>query len=143
MCKNIKLDIIMENNTKQITLSIEQMDHLEDLGCDTSSASMYWVYFPTCNAIINNTNEFEKEPTLMLNTPEMDVTYPAFSLQDLLKLLPTKIERASGKSFDLTITKSSSSWTVYYNNKVTYSDPSLLTATYKVICILLKTCQIK
>lgn len=36
----------MEKNTKQIALSIEQMKHLKELGCDISLASMHYIYMP-------------------------------------------------------------------------------------------------
>ena len=37
---------VMEKNTKQLVLSIEQMKHLKVLGCNTSLSSMHYVYMP-------------------------------------------------------------------------------------------------
>ena len=41
---------------KQV-LSIEQMKHLQELGLDTSDASMHWQYLPTADAIICNSQD--------------------------------------------------------------------------------------
>lgn len=73
--------------SKQV-LSIEQMKHLQELGLDTSDASMHWQYLPTADAIINGTDEIEKEPTLFVSQPNMKHEYPAYTLQDILDKLP-------------------------------------------------------
>ena len=52
-------------------LSVEQMKHLQELGLDTSDASMHWQHLPTADAIINGTDETEKEPTLFVSQPNM------------------------------------------------------------------------
>lgn len=125
---------------KQIALSIEQMKHLKELGCDTSSASMHWVYLPTCNAIINNTNEFEKEPTLMLSTPGMDVEYPAFSLQDILELLEkTKYESTWLPMIMLDYNIMNGFWCIALRNvdgfeAPSYKEKSILDVAYEMLC---------
>lgn len=125
---------------KQLALSIEQMKHLKELGCDTSSASMHWVYLPTCNAIINNTNEFEKEPTLMLNTPGMDVEYPAFSLQDILELLEkTRYESFGFPMIMLDYNIMNGFWYIALRNVDGFEAPSykekiILDVAYEMLC---------
>lgn len=72
---------------KQV-LSIEQMKNLGDLGIDTSNASMTWMLYPY---------EEDKQPKLSLrewNTFKepfrIQHCIPAFTLLDVLELLPIK-----------------------------------------------------
>lgn len=82
---------------EQQVLSIEQMRHLQELGVDTSKASMYW------NRIVRPSNKPNTEDVVVLDwfvnthkevmhTPfdRLDVV-PAFTLQDILDLLPEEI----------------------------------------------------
>lgn len=136
-------------NNKQIALSIEQMKHLKELGCNTSTASMHWVYLPTCNAIINNTNELEKEPTLMLNTPGMDVAYPTFSLQDIIELLEkTRYESICFPMMMLDYNSMNGFWYISLRKvdgfeATSYKEKSVLDVAYKMLCWLLEDKYIK
>lgn len=73
--------------SKQV-LSIEQMNHLRELGLDTSDASMHWQFLPTADSIINGTDEIEEAPCLFVSLPNIKHEYPAFTLQDILDKLP-------------------------------------------------------
>lgn len=45
---------------KNQVLSIAQMQHLQELGLNTSDASMHYQFLPTADSIINGTDEVEK-----------------------------------------------------------------------------------
>lgn len=87
---------------KQIALTIEQMQTLKGLGVDTSKASAYYIYLPTSNAVIDNTDEINETPTsFWRHNPLSKSEIPAFTLQDILEILPTTIV-AGTWSYDLT-----------------------------------------
>lgn len=66
--------------SKQV-LSIEQMQHLQELGLDTSNASMRWLNYNGINAVIPN--------NFHLHTRDKDYKIcDAYTLQDVLELLP-------------------------------------------------------
>lgn len=94
----------MKEMNEQV-LSIEQMQHLKELGVDISKATMYWL-----RIIRTDTNEIEHDwylgltkevpqPVLTIIERKLEVL-PAFTLQDILELLPYKIDERI-----LTITK--------------------------------------
>lgn len=119
--------------SKQV-LSIEQMKHLQELGLDTSDASMHWQYLPTVDAIINGIDETEKEPTLFVSQPNMKHEYPAYTLQDILDKLPESIQ-----IYDLYIFKQASLWVFKYidvEDETLHSEtmPRLIDAAYYMLC---------
>lgn len=120
--------------SKQV-LSIEQMKHLQEIGLDTSDASMHWQYLPTADAIINGTDEIEKEPTLFVSQPNMKHEYPAYTLQDILNKLPESIQ-----VYDLYIFKKVELWWLKYvdvtNNGTVHLEkmPRLIDAAYYMLC---------
>lgn len=74
--------VIMES--KQV-LSIEQMQHLQELGLDTSNASMRWLNYNGINAVIPNN----------FHLPTTDKDYKicnTYTLQDVLDALPDFID---------------------------------------------------
>ena len=92
---------------KKIALTIEQMQRLQELGVDTSKASMYW------KAIVANSNgdEIRKNnikwylslDTAMMTCGLMRVkVIPTFNLQDILEELPRYIE-VGNKRYQLII----------------------------------------
>lgn len=92
--------------TKQI-LSIEQMRHLQELGLDTSNASWYrpdadTEYFE----VLNNAM-----PTGGLVGNEDYI--PAYTLQDILNILPSEIKSTSGNRLWLCIDMAEQ-WIYYY-----------------------------
>ena len=75
--------------TKQV-LSIDQMKHLQELGLDTSDASMCW-----CSFIGNIDEEWELEIYEDVINQKRDSTFweivPTYTLQDILDKLPPSI----------------------------------------------------
>lgn len=75
--------------SKQV-LSIEQMNHLQELGLDTSDASMCW-----CSFIGNIDEEWELEIYEDVINQKRDSTFweivPTYTLQDILGKLPPSI----------------------------------------------------
>ncbi|MCM1031573.1 MAG: hypothetical protein NC410_09075 [Oscillibacter sp.] len=70
---------------KQIALSIEQMDHLKELGVDTSDASLCWIKKPnTDNYSLSIHDESCYEMSCLHPVP-------AYTLQDILEKLPHTI----------------------------------------------------
>lgn len=128
--------------SKQV-LSIEQMKHLQELGLDTNDASMHWQYLPTADAIINGTDETEKEPTLFVSQPNMKHEYPAYTLQDILDKLPESIQ-----IYDLYIFKQASLWVFKYidvEDETLHSEtmPRLIDAAYYMLCWCIEKGYIK
>lgn len=81
---------------KQV-LTIEQMQHLQELGLDTSSAYLAWV-----------TNPEDEVPVMAFNRNrtwfEGDRLVPAYTLADIIEMLPSYIH-ISGKNYWLEIDK--------------------------------------
>jgi hypothetical protein len=120
--------------TEQV-LSIEQMKLLQELGLDTSDASMHWQYLPTADAIINGTDEIEEELCLFVSQLNMKHEYPAYTLQDILNKLPESIQ-----VYDLYIFKKVELWWLKYvdvtNNGTVHLEkmPRLIDAAYYMLC---------
>lgn len=82
--------------SKQV-LDIQQMQHLKELGVDTSKASMYWVRLVRLPNVKNKEKEVLIDWFLDLQKEHMHVGYdeyeclPTFTLQDILDLLPNVI----------------------------------------------------
>lgn len=120
--------------SKQV-LSIEQMKFLKELGVDTSKASMCHVKFDGesefSNLLPNNQELFER---LLV------VKYiPAFTLQDILDLLPKEIEcEEETIPYHLEIAFDGEVWDVSYTrNFYTLQyifDDSFIDAAYKMLC---------
>lgn len=127
-------------------LNIERMQHLKELGVDTSKASMYWVRIVRPATRMN-----EKERVMLdwmlhlskevMHTP-LDVvrTIPTFTLQDILDLLPKKLQHRY-EDYELTLFYSHESydWKVQYlNENVSFMDyksgEELIDATYQMLC---------
>lgn len=121
--------------SKQV-LSVEQMKHLQELGLDTSDASMHWQYLPTADAIINGTDEIEEEPCLFVSQPNMKHEYPSYTLQDILDKLPPVIEKYYWLAIRVSAHKGM--WYVEYNGRgctlsYFYSE-NLIDAAYGMLC---------
>lgn len=122
---------------KQV-LSIEQMKHLQELGLDTSDASMHWQYLPTADAIINGTDEIEEKPCFFVSQPNMKHEYPTYTLQDILDKLPKRIE-TEDYEFELYIYYHENGVSVFYDDgDITqlafFSKPTLLESAYEMLC---------
>jgi len=71
---------------KKQVLTIEQMKYLQSLGVDTSTASMLWDYK------FNNELDLVKYPERMKEYIENGNGIGAFTLQDLLNIIPNLID---------------------------------------------------
>lgn len=132
---------------KQV-LSIKQMKRLQELGLDTSDASMHYQFLPTANAIINGTEELEEEPCFFISQPNMNHEYPAYSLQDILDKLPHYLSPFPSQQigFMWLIERD----TIAYRNVEDindslkhFTDDSLIDAAYKMLCWLIENGYIK
>lgn len=119
---------------KQV-LSIERMQHLRELGLDTSKASMCWW---------RRVRDFRGERVegkwaLSFNKPyivqnfEQNEDIPTFTLQDILELLPYKIVASylhiGRKSFSGNLL-----FYVEYSGREQFGSKSLLDAAYEMLC---------
>ena len=93
--------------SKQV-LSIEQMKHLQELGLDTSDASMCW-----CCFLGNIEEEWELEIYENVLNQKRDSTFwetlPTYTLQDILDKLPESVQ-----VYDLYIFKKVGLWWLKY-----------------------------
>lgn len=131
----------MENHV----LSIERMQHLRELGLDTSKASMlYCDLYDEEYILVESKHRFDKEENaILLEGVRNSVIYckkviPSFTLQDILELLPYKVVASY-----LNIGKKSFSGDVLfyieYSNFGGYAvshfrSESLLDAAYEMLC---------
>lgn len=132
--------------TEQV-LSIEQMKHLQELGLNTSDASMHYQFLPTADSIINGTDEVEKEPSLFVSQPNMKHEYPTYTLQDILDKLPKRIE-TEDYEFELYIYYHENGVSVFYDDgDITqlafFSKPTLLESAYEMLCWCIEKGYIK
>ena len=123
--------------SKQV-LSIEQMKHLQELGLDTSDASMYWKRVSHGSRIDDKSKgkwflSLQKEfQTCGFMSYE---TLPAYTLQDILDKLPESIQ-----VYDLYIFKKVGLWWLKYvdvtNNGTVRLEkmPKLIDAAYYMLC---------
>lgn len=133
--------------TEQV-LSVEQMKHLQELGLDTSDASMHWQYLPTADAIINGTDETEKEPTLFVSQPNMKHEYPAYTLQDILDKLPPIIDEVYWLTLEV-MDRRKNAWKIKYarinaeHECASFSSEKLIDAAYEMLCWCIENGYIK
>ena len=90
---------------KQV-LSVEQMKHLQDLGLDTSNASMCWIKDTEGNRHLSVHDEYCYEASFM--NP-----IPAYTLQDVLDALPEEITHKR-KDYLIEMWKRDDEWTIGY-----------------------------
>ena len=76
---------------KRIALTIEEMQHLKELGVDTSGASM--CYKKIIEDPFDFTTDYWKLYLRDDRTINGHYTKPTFTLQDILEILPTYIEK--------------------------------------------------
>ena len=122
-------------------LSMEQMKYLQELGVDTSDASMAWYMSPKTNQWkIKAKNNFSHELLLRLS-PERYI--PTYTIGDLIKKLPKSIDIGYGE-YDLEILIKGEYTEVKYTNDGDYtpfscSNLSLIESLYSISCWLAKT----
>lgn len=112
--------------SKQV-LSIDQMKHLQELGLDTSKASMCYV--------VDDSKAYK--PILCVSGNESEyldaISYsvPAFTLQDIIDFFPVNID-----GYVLSIGKKGVAYNRYEDleTKVGKGDRELIDAAYKMLC---------
>lgn len=112
----------MENQV----LSIEQMKHLQELGINTSTASMCWTL--DCNyarrLVVHSVLSYDMT---------VKTAIPTFTLQDILELLPYKIIAGylhiGRKSFSGNLL-----FFMEYPDHVRFGGKSILDAAYDMLC---------
>lgn len=138
---------------KKQTLSIEQMQHLKELGVDTSKAKFYWHRTKSLNNY-DGWDEWELHYgvlTLARGFTTVNCEYVrTFTLQDILDLLPDSIEEHF-----LTITKDKNVFTGKTCYKVCYKqvfgvlilngimEDNLIDAAYEMLCWVIKNGYLK
>lgn len=129
--------------SKQV-LSIEQMKHLKELGVDTSKASMVLLYTDDEGEIIEweDADEFPEKFVELYDaeTGNYDHSYRrccgVFTLQDILDLLPKKIDEVDV----LIINPCKNIWSVSYAEEDTgelyggFIKEELIDAAYEMLC---------
>lgn len=131
--------------SKQV-LSIEQMNHLQELGLDTSDASMCW-----CRAISHKSVTWEIEIYEYVINQKLDSNFwettPTYTLQDILDKLPKRIE-TEDYEFELYIYYHENGVSVFYDDgDITqlafFSKPTLLESAYEMLCWCIEKGYIK
>lgn len=117
--------------SKQV-LSIEQMKHLQELGLDTSDASMCW--HDECYPNISEDMKYNYG-RCYLKLGNLIGCFPAYTLQDILDKLPESVQ-----VYDLYIFKKVGLWWLKYvdvtNNGTVRLEkmPRLIDAAYYMLC---------
>ena len=117
-------------------LDVQQMQHLQELGLDTSNASMYWMNYKGISASVPSN----------VHLPTSDNNYVicnAYTLQDVLDTLPKEIkykDKSCWLCIDLT-----DEWVGYYYENIYFAhkyvyhevvkiNESLIDASYRLLC---------
>lgn len=89
---------------KQV-LSIEQMQELIDMGVDTSNASCIWWNFADLGFALMPLDDGRNPITIekMKENHGAENIVPTFTLQDILEMLPKRIELPTWEVYDLQI----------------------------------------
>ena len=115
-------------------LSIEQMKHLQELGVDTSDASMCWLDFED-----NEPMEVAVfVPQIMLGYAQYKL-YPTYTIGDLIEKLPKSIDLGFGE-YDLELSIKGEYVEVQYESDYDDWTPffcsnlSLIESLYSILC---------
>lgn len=138
--------------SKQV-LSIEQMHHLQELGLDTSKSS--FCRFPLAIGLSDDGFPIlsEKEYIISERKYESSFNYPAFTLQDILDLLPDVIvndyEKLEMRIKRFVYDTGKTMYAVLYEKQdyvdwfIMYSDSILIDAAYEMLCWLIENRYVK
>ena len=114
-------------------LSREQMKHLQELGVDTSDASLAWFMSPKTNQWkIKAKNNFTHELLLRLS-PERYI--PTYTIGDLIEKLP-KHFNTKEEQISMVAINGSGAFEVWYDKvpRSCKSDGTIKNALYKLLC---------
>ena len=118
---------------KEQVLSREQMKHLQELGVDTSDASMAWYMSPNTNQWkIKIKDKFAHE---MLRRISPERYIPTYTTGDLIEKLP-KHFNTKEEQISMVAINGSGAFEVWYDNvpKSNKRDGTLKNALYKLLC---------
>jgi len=153
-CLSIALIVVIINGcnfilrimkSKQV-LSIEQMKHLQELGLDTSDASMCW-----CRAISHKSVTWELEIYEYVINQKLDSNFwettPTYTLQDILDKLPTLII-ISSDFYKICIEPSCGYWDIYYYKSdatelISKKSENIIDVAYDMLCWCIENGYIK
>ena len=119
--------------TKQ-TLSIEQMQHLKELGLEMKDTMLYWIVYK----VGNEKNFVTTRENAMEVIDESCGMLPAYTLQDVLDLLPKQI--GVEYIYDLCIFPESISYTQFIGGEINDNlfevpiNESLIDAASSILC---------
>lgn len=127
---------------KQV-LSIEQMQHLDKLGVDTSKASMIWRLLPECFRIPEEHYVAVRDSS----GKKDDKNIPTFTLQDMLDIMPKQLKikvEIYRTPVDCLLMIDVANNCVYYeyfiweeyNFAKHFDGDNLISSTYKMLCWL-------
>ena len=114
-------------------LSIEQMKHLQELGVDTSDASMAWYMSPKTNQWkIKIKDKFAHE---MLRRISPERYIPTYTIGDLIEKLPKHFYIKEAQ-ISMVAINGSGAFQVWYDKvpKSCKSDGTIKNALYKLLC---------
>ena len=124
-------------------LSIEQMKHLQELGVDTSDASLAWYMSPNANQWkIKIKDKFAHE---MLRRISPERYIPTYTTGDLIEKLPKHINGRNDNRLVIDGDEDADYWYVVYKNRYEHSETeyfdseNLLTALYNLLCWVAET----
>lgn len=115
--------------SKQV-LSVEQMEHLQELGLDTSDGSMCFEW-----------NESDAD-NMVVTSPDADTNYDyyheTYTLQDILDKLPTLII-ISSDFYKICIEPSCGYWDIYYYKSdatelISKKSENIIDVAYDMLC---------
>lgn len=115
--------------SKQV-LSVEQMEHLQELGLDTSDGSMCFEW-----------NESDAD-NMVVTSPDADTNYDyyheTYTLQDILDKLPTLII-ISSDFYKICIESSCGYWDIYYYKSdatelISKKSENIIDVAYDMLC---------
>lgn len=140
--------------TSKQVLSIDQMKHLQELGLDTSNATLTWVLYPASikGDVIPTLEMWRWE---QIKDEQRKVCVPAFTLQDILDKLPKRIGefelRIKMFAFDYSV-YTEYKWSIIYEStdRSSYletllqsSYPDLIEAAYNMLRMCIEYGYIK
>ena len=127
-------------------LSIEQMKHLQELGVDTSDASMAYYNISRDNQpdkwVLGIANKKVASIMISNGTTEMKPTY---TIGDLIEKLPKHINGWNDNRLVIDGDEDADCWYVVYKNRYEHSETeyfdseNLLTALYNLLCWVAET----
>ena len=116
--------------SKQV-LDVQQMQHLQELGLDTSNASMCWIKTPNGRDLTFNDEWMNLEESIL--DPVL-----AYTLQDVLDALPKSLKIGKSK-YEISIYMIEGKWAVDYYSETDADIQSLecenlIDAVYSRLC---------